>query len=188
MSNCLFSLWGCVPTEPHFERLFINFRAVLYGLAENYTQAFGPTEKTSFPHWSCPYSLSNKWFSTTLFTLGLTLIGLTHELSSEQNRTGAPYFQIMPMQGLVPGVLAPLAHCQTTPMTWRLTLQKFPCLFHYIVLFRIFSLTELMIHFLLQIQEIITKNFSRHLILHGNLQAFPLDFNLQNKLHEQRFF
>jgi len=50
MSTVCFLSGVACPQNRTFERLFINFRAVLYGLAENYTQAFGPQKILKFPH------------------------------------------------------------------------------------------------------------------------------------------
>lgn len=49
MSTVCFLSGVACPQNHTFERLFINFRAVLYGLAENYTQAFGPQKRLNFP-------------------------------------------------------------------------------------------------------------------------------------------
>lgn len=84
MASALCFLSGVACPQNHtFERLFINFRAVLYGLAENCTQAFGPQKDFISPSIVPVQPLKSSEFSTTFFTLGLTLIGLTHELSSE---------------------------------------------------------------------------------------------------------
>jgi len=57
---------------------------VLYGLAENYTQAFGPQKILKFPIDPAYTASKISEFRTTftLFTL-FNSIGLTHELSSE---------------------------------------------------------------------------------------------------------
>lgn len=49
MSTVCFLCGVACPQNHTFERLFINFHAVLYGLAENYTQAFGPQKILNFP-------------------------------------------------------------------------------------------------------------------------------------------
>lgn len=76
MSAVCFLFGFACPQNHTFERLFINFRAVLYGLAENYTVIWA-TEKTSFPQLILPAQpLRMSEFSTALLTWALTLISL----------------------------------------------------------------------------------------------------------------
>lgn len=71
MASALCFLSGVACPQNHtFERLFINFRAVLYGLAENYTQAFGLQKKLNFPIDPARTASQNKWIQHNIIHAG----------------------------------------------------------------------------------------------------------------------
>lgn len=70
MSTVCFLSGVACPQNHTFERLFINVRAVLYGLAENYTQAFGPQKRLHFPIDPARTASQNKWIQHNIIHAG----------------------------------------------------------------------------------------------------------------------
>ncbi len=81
--NCLFSLWGCVPTEPHFWEAVYKLPCCAVWFGRKLHRHLGHRKDFISPLILPVQPLKISEFSTTLFMLVLTLIGLTHELSSE---------------------------------------------------------------------------------------------------------